>query len=290
MKYFIIENNQQQGPFSIYELKDKGINSDTPVWAEGMNDWTPAGKVEELRDFLFNTNDKSTPPPYTPPKLSASETDNPVPPKSNRHGCLIISAIILLGIIIFLAVTNPDKQQHKNAIKDKIVLALDKQTTNNNSIVGLGVHLVGKLFINQLSDKILDEMLDYHNYGVFSTCSVNLKGKPHTVSYGLVSKIFTANEDDIANYLSENMPSINDVLPLPEIGLGKSEPKKNEETAVAPKDTTTVVEEPNFGRDIQEELVNSMGRIIKKEVGKNTDSATSENVGKLIDDIINLIQ
>lgn len=289
MKYFIIENNQQQGPFSIYELKDKGINSKTPVWAEGMNDWTPAGKVDELRDFLFNTNDKSTPPPYIPPKLSESEEDNPVPSKKNGHGCLIISAIILLGIIIFLAVTNPNKQQHKDAIKDKIVLALDKQADINNSIVGLGVHLVGKLFINQLSDKILDEMLDYHNYGIFSTCSVNLKEKPHTVSYGLISKIFTANEDDIANYLSENMPSIDDVIPLPEIGLGKSDNNTNEVTA-SPKDTTAIVEQPNLGRDIQEEIVNSVGRIIKKEVGKNTDSVTSENVGKLIDDIINLIQ
>lgn len=289
MKYFIIENNQQQGPFSIYELKDKGINSKTPVWAEGMNDWTPAGKVDELRDFLFNTNDKSTPPPYIPPKLSESEEDNPVPSKNNGHGCLIISAIILLGIIIFLAVTNPNKQQHKDAIKDKIVLALDKQADINNSIVGLGVHLVGKLFINQLSDKILDEMLDYHNYGIFSTCSVNLKEKPHTVSYGLISKIFTANEDDIANYLNENMPSIDDVIPLPEIGLGKSDNNTNEVTA-APKDTTAIVEQPNLGRDIQEEIVNSVGRIIKKEVGKNTDSVTSENVGKLIDDIINLIQ
>jgi hypothetical protein len=53
MKYFIVENNKQSGPFSIYELKDKGITSETLVWAEGMTDWTPAWKVDELRAFLF---------------------------------------------------------------------------------------------------------------------------------------------------------------------------------------------------------------------------------------------
>ena len=63
MKYFIVENNKQAGPFSIYELKDKGIGSETLVWAEGMTDWMPAWKVEELRNFLFNTKDTSTPPP-----------------------------------------------------------------------------------------------------------------------------------------------------------------------------------------------------------------------------------
>ena len=288
MKYFIIENKQQQGPFSIYELKDKGISSDTPVWAEGMNDWTPAGKVDELKDFLFNTNDKSTPPPYIPPKLTdTSETEEPK--SSNHYGCLIFTGIILLGIIVFLAITNPDKQQHKEAIQDKIVLALDKQTTNNNSIVGLGVHLVGKMFVNQVSDRILDEMLNYHNYGLFSTCSVNLKGKAHTVSYGLVSLVFTANDDDIAKYLDENLPSVKDVLKIPEINFDKDNDKAPNEATATPKDTTNT-NESDLGKDIQEELVNSMGRLIKKEVGRNTDSATSENIGKIIDDIIDLIQ
>lgn len=288
MKYFIIEDQKQQGPFSIYELKDKGISSDTPVWAEGMSDWTPAGKVDELKDFLFNTNDKSTPPPYVPPRLS-NTSEHEEPKKSNHHGCLIISLIIFLGILLFLFITNPDKQEHKNAIKDKIVLALDKQTVDNNSIVRLGVHLVGKLFVNQLSDKLLDEMLEYHNYGIFSTCSVNLKEKPHTVSYGLVSHIFTANEDDIAKYLEDNLPSVEDVLKIPEINFDKEESITPNNKAKVPNDTTTI-DESNLGKDIQEELVNSMGRLIKKQVGKNTDSVTSENIGKIIDDIIDLIQ
>ena len=202
---------------------------------------------------------------------------------------MIISAIILLGLIIFFAITNPDKQQHKDAIKEKIVLALNKQTTNSNSIVGLGINLVGKLFVNQVSDKILDDMLDYHSYGVFSTCSVNLKEKAHTVSYGLVSMVFTANEDDIAKYLEENLPSVEDVLKIPEIKFDIEESQEEGQLAPTPQDSTRR-DRPSLEKDIQEEIVNSVGRIIKKEVGRNTDSTTSKNIGKVIDDLINLIQ
>lgn len=289
MKYFIIEQGKQQGPFTIYELKDKGINSDTPVWAEGMEDWQAAGNVEELRGFLFYTNDKSTPPPYIPPKTSMPEEPIDNGKKSSkRSGCWFISALILLGLAVFFFVTNPDKQQHANAIKGKIVLALDKQAANTSNIVGLGVHVLGKFFVNQLSDKILDEMLEYHDYWLFSKCSVSMKGKTHTVSYGLVSHVFTANEDDIANYLKENIPSVEDILPIPNISFDSS--PTAEDDAYLPNDTSAVAPEDDLGRDIQEELVNSMGRLIKKQVGKNADSATTETVGKLIDDIIELIQ
>lgn len=289
MKYFIIEQGKQQGPFTIYELKDKGILAETPVWAEGMEDWTTAGKVDELRDFLFNTNDKSTPPPYIPPKTTMPEdpVDNGNKP-SNRSGCWFLLAIILLGFAVFFYVTNPTKQQHANAIKGKIVLALDKQAANTNNIVGLGVHVIGKFFVNQLSDKILDEMLEYNNYWLFSKCTVSMKGKTHTVSYGLVSHVFTANEDDIANYLKENMPSVEDILPIPNISFDNTPTQKDDATVT--DDTVAVEPDEDLGRDIQEELVNSMGRLIKKQVGKNADSATTESVGKLIDDIIDLIQ
>ena len=288
MKYFIIEQGKQQGPFTIYELKDKAINSDTPVWAEGMEDWQAAGNVEELRGFLFNTNDKSIPPPYIPPKTSMPEPPIDNGKSSKRSGCGIITAIILMGLAVFFYVTNPNKQQHANAIKGKIVLALDKQAANTNNIVGLGVHVLGKFFVNQLSDKILDEMLEYNNYWLFSKCTVSMKGKTHTVSYGLASRVFTANEDDIAEYLKENIPSVEDILPIPNISFDNS-PSAEKDDAMR-NDTVAIEPDEDLGRDIQEELVNSMGRLIKKQVGKNADSATTESVGKLIDDIIDLIQ
>ena len=53
MEYFIIDKNgQQAGPFSLDQLAQKAITPETLVWAQGMADWTPAWKVEELKTVL----------------------------------------------------------------------------------------------------------------------------------------------------------------------------------------------------------------------------------------------
>ena len=56
MEFFIIDRNgQQAGPFSFDQLVQKGISPETLVWKQGMADWTPAWKVEELRAVLEAT-------------------------------------------------------------------------------------------------------------------------------------------------------------------------------------------------------------------------------------------
>lgn len=53
MEFFIIDRNgQQAGPFSFDQLVQKGISPETLVWKQGMADWTPAWKVEDLRAVL----------------------------------------------------------------------------------------------------------------------------------------------------------------------------------------------------------------------------------------------
>ena len=53
MEFFIIDHNRQQaGPFSFDQLVQKGISPETLVWKQGMADWTPAWKVEDLRAVL----------------------------------------------------------------------------------------------------------------------------------------------------------------------------------------------------------------------------------------------
>ena len=53
MEFFIIDHNgQQAGPFSFDQLVQKAITPETLVWKQGMADWTPAWKVEELKAVL----------------------------------------------------------------------------------------------------------------------------------------------------------------------------------------------------------------------------------------------
>ena len=60
--YFIHDGNQQEGPFTVDELKEKSIRRDTPVWKKGLTDWTRAGDIPELKSLFENT-----PPPFQKP-------------------------------------------------------------------------------------------------------------------------------------------------------------------------------------------------------------------------------
>ncbi|MDE6116702.1 MAG: CD225/dispanin family protein [Duncaniella sp.] len=56
MKYWIIIDNVQMGPLTFDEVREKsGLTLDTPVWHEGMSDWSTVRMVPELA-ALFNVS------------------------------------------------------------------------------------------------------------------------------------------------------------------------------------------------------------------------------------------
>lgn len=67
MKYYYIEiKGQQQGPWTIEELKNMRLTKGTIVWADGMNDWDKIENIEELKDIAIPT----------PPPLNHSVVNN----------------------------------------------------------------------------------------------------------------------------------------------------------------------------------------------------------------------
>jgi uncharacterized RDD family membrane protein YckC len=66
-QFYIAENGQQIGPFTIEELKIKKIQRDTLVWTAGLADWTKAEKIPVLQNLLI-----ASPPPL--PKTSIKNT------------------------------------------------------------------------------------------------------------------------------------------------------------------------------------------------------------------------
>jgi len=53
-KFYIHNVTEQQGPFTIEELKLQNIDLSTPIWYEGLNDWSTIGEIEELKLILLN--------------------------------------------------------------------------------------------------------------------------------------------------------------------------------------------------------------------------------------------
>ncbi|HMW71682.1 MAG TPA: DUF4339 domain-containing protein, partial [Cellvibrionaceae bacterium] len=55
------------------------ISKETPIWYEGLPEWTKAGEIPELSELFRN----STPPPINPNSFSKNESSKPIPPKSH---------------------------------------------------------------------------------------------------------------------------------------------------------------------------------------------------------------
>ncbi len=52
MEYWIIVDCRHAGPFSAQDLINAGLKDDTLVWCEGLTEWTPAGRIEELASMM----------------------------------------------------------------------------------------------------------------------------------------------------------------------------------------------------------------------------------------------
>ena len=80
--FHIFMNNQQMGPYDMTILT-QGVETgqftkDTPVWQQGMANWTPAGQVPELAGLFAPAAPAASPPsPFgaapTPPTEDSSE-------------------------------------------------------------------------------------------------------------------------------------------------------------------------------------------------------------------------
>lgn len=112
-KYFLHNGTEQQGPFDIDNLKAKNIKKDTPIWFEGLSEWTTAGKIAELNVLFtnatpppFNASSSNPPPPKEPSNHSADVKSKAEPNKKNTLGVVLqsigaVGALIIIGMVIY---------------------------------------------------------------------------------------------------------------------------------------------------------------------------------------------
>jgi hypothetical protein len=80
-KYYAHDGAESKGPFTIEELKDKGIKRATPIWTEGMADWVSAGTLDELKELFATPPLNNTPPPYQAAQQPAQESHQTYTPE-----------------------------------------------------------------------------------------------------------------------------------------------------------------------------------------------------------------
>jgi hypothetical protein len=104
-EFYYLDGNEQKGPLKIDQLELLGLKPDTLVWAEGMEDWEPAKKIEELEILI-----KKTQPPAPPtPSSKQSNTEKAVldtSPKRKSQASWIIETkkgLLLVGVVSLVA-------------------------------------------------------------------------------------------------------------------------------------------------------------------------------------------
>ena len=279
MKYFILDSNsQQQGPFTIYELKDRGINEQTLVWAEGMENWQPAWQVEEIKRLLFDQPAGTPPPPpHSTDSFSQTPSGQPMSPQPQQsHKALIAGIIIAVIVLVVLAITNPDRRQHTDAIARAFTEAFDNEM-EKSGISDSALDEIGNMIADRMTASMVDQLLDYHNYIIFSKSTITIVGKSYTVSWGLLGRVFTVSNDRLSQKLEKR-------LHLPTIDRESTVVKET----TAP-DGTTSIDSTTVSRKGAEKIVDGVSDIVKDQVEQNTDSSTSSTINKLIDDVKSLL-
>lgn len=236
-EYFILIDNKQLGPYTLDELRQRAISSSTLVWAEGMAQWTPAWQVPALRP-LFNTAPASESPApenaapgsespagglgsvgrccAAAPENSAAESSapesaaqaapcappaSPASPKKRRKALFIVLAV-LAAMLFILALTNPSKAEHRQAILDK----LDEAKAQIDSIQDPMTRTIAQVMMGaggdlatEVTRELIDKDLEYHDYVFFSTTTLHTDLLPDDIrtSKGILGHVSAVSFNDI---------------------------------------------------------------------------------------------
>ena len=327
MEYFIIDNNgQQAGPFSQDQLVQKAISPETLVWKQGMADWTPAWKVEELRTVLEaveankpnSTNQQES---QEPQQQSSEQTQQQAyqqaqqqayqqgfqqgaamnanfqqqPKKRKSHMAIKLIIGLIVFIIAVFAVSNPGADAHKEKVRTEVGKAIEKATsTSDNNFFSQALRSVAKMMAGSVMDEAMNQLFEYHNYIVCSKGTVEFNGKQHTVSFGILGTVYTMNADDMVKALEGA-----DNLQLEEMNSSSSDDTSSIDEATSSSDDTSADE--GFGAKVQKRLedkanqamdkaADKVGKKIEEKINQKLDEATdSSKVEKLIDKILEFL-
>ena len=303
MEFFIIMNDQQQGPFTLEQLSGMSIMPDTPVWHEGMVDWEPACNVAELQHMVAYAPGAVAPPAATtqrqgtqPPQWDGAKYRadqpaqvEPVAPKPRKsHTALWVTLALLAVIAIILAVTNPDKDDHCRAIT-KVSRTWMTETISDMGGTGIigGIVKVGS---TQLIRSAINQFVDVDNYVLFSMGYIDTGAEKSRVSLGILGHVFTFEKSHIDEKLQEAIGlNIKELINIGKsIGGDNADDVRQDNAVVEPSQEDPVQEEEITPEDRAESSFNLPAQVdtIIKESARTAAKQGVKMLEKAIDDAL----
>jgi hypothetical protein len=116
----------------------------------------------------------------------------------NKHITLIITGVLL----IIGALTNPTQDRHKEAVKNKLNVIMQKSIKDSMKNSDSGAEQIGSALGLMLGEAILDRMIEStissDNYVLFSTTKATWEGKTKIIGVGVFGNVFISDEIDKA--------------------------------------------------------------------------------------------
>ncbi len=305
MEFFIIDHNgQQAGPFSFDQLVQKGISPETLVWKQGMADWTPAWKVEELKAVLeaIRANQQQD---YQKAQQEAYQQGfqqgaamnsnfQQQPKKKKSHFAMKMVIGLIIFILAIFAITNPGADAHKEKVRTEASKAVEKAVgSTDNNFFSQALRSVAKMMAGSMMDEAMNQLFEYHNYIVCSTGSVEFNGKPHTVSFGILGNVYTMNADDMVKALesADNLhieeSESNVSSDTPNMDSSDSEDQADsDEGSFSTKMQKKLEEKANQAFD---KAADKVSKKVEEKINQKLDETTdSSSIEKIIDKILEL--
>lgn len=125
-KYFIHNGVTENGPFDIEQLKTIQIKNETPIWYEGLQNWTIAGNVEELKSIIVSISTppkfekfaqqstNANPPSFMRPSYENNQNFEPKKSKTLRNVLIGVGVLALVFIGLSLASNDPEPIYNEN--------------------------------------------------------------------------------------------------------------------------------------------------------------------------------
>ena len=305
MEFFIIDRNgQQAGPFSFDQLVQKGISPETLVWKQGMADWTPAWKVEDLKAILeaIRANQQQD---YQKAQQEAYQQGfqqgaamnsnfQQQPKKKTSHFAMKMVIGLIIFILALFAITNPSADAHKEKVRTEASKAVEKAVgSTDNNFFSQALRSVAKMMAGSMMDEAMNQLFEYHNYIVCSTGSVEFNGKQHTVSFGILGNVYTMNADDMVKALESA-----DNLHIEESESNVSSDTPNMDSSDSEDQADS--DEGSFSTRMQKKLeekanqafdkaADKVSKKVEEKINQKLDETTdSSSIEKIIDKILEL--
>lgn len=310
MEFFIIDHNgQQAGPFSFDQLVQKGISPETLVWKQGMSDWTPAWKVEELKavlEAIRANQQQAQQQDYQKAQQEAYQQGfqqgaamnsnfQQQPKKKTSHFAMKLVIGLIIFILAIFAVTNPSADAHKEKVRTEASKAVEKAVgSTDNNFFSQALRSVAKMMAGSMMDEAMNQLFEYHNYIVCSTGSVELNGKPHTVSFGILGNVYTMNADDMVKalesannlHIEESESNVSSDTPNMDGSDSEANVNDNDEGNFSTRMQKKLEEKANQAFD---KAADKVSKKVEEKINQKLDETTdSSSIEKVIDKILEL--